>query len=153
MNSYRNPTEDRVALETRSTERAQIEVMEHESGIATPASSTAVTHVTHGDTVMQRHLRLLRMTQAIYFVFGVLEVLLGIRFLLKLLGANPQAPFSALIYGITEPFIALFRNIFPRADSGVGVLEPESVIAFVVFALLGWGIGQILWLAFSKDSD
>ena len=39
-------------------------------------------------------------------LFGILEGLLGIRFVLGLLGANPTAGFAQFIYRITGPFMA-----------------------------------------------
>ena len=42
-----------------------------------------------------------RVMQLVYWVFGLIEGLIAIRFVLKALGANPAAGFAEFIYGIT----------------------------------------------------
>ena len=37
------------------------------------------------------------MVQGIYLLFGVVEVIIAIRFALMLLGANPASPFAAFV--------------------------------------------------------
>src|SRR3989344_4784414 len=56
---------------------------------------------------------LYRTTQVVWYVFGVIEGLLAIRFFLKLLAANPAAGFTRLIYDMTEIFAAPFLFVFP----------------------------------------
>ncbi len=87
-----------------------------------------------------------RAGQIVYFVFGVLEALLIIRLIMKLLGANPDAGFSQLVYGITYPFVALFQGVFPNAGGRGGVLELSTLLALIVYALLAWGIVRLIYL-------
>lgn len=93
-----------------------------------------------------RRARLVKISQWIYFVTGVVSAFIGIRFILKLLGANEGSAFSVLIYGLSEPFVALFRDLFPTASSGVGLLEPHAVVALVIYSILGWGLVQLTWI-------
>ena len=85
-----------------------------------------------------------RAAQVVYVLFGFLEGLIAIRVVLKLLAANPDAGFSALIYAITEPFIALFNGVFPTPSTHGSVFEFSSVLAIIVYALLGWGIVRLI---------
>jgi uncharacterized protein YggT (Ycf19 family) len=87
-----------------------------------------------------------RLTQAIYLLFGFIEVLIAIRLVLRFLGANPTAPFSAALYGITGPFVAPFIGVFGALDWGGGVLEPHSILAIIVYALLAWLLAKIVWV-------
>lgn len=87
-----------------------------------------------------------RAAQIIYTIFGILEMLILIRAVLKLLGANPDAGFSNLIYGITGPFVAPFQGVFPTPQSNGSVLEVASLLAILVYALLAWGIARLLEL-------
>jgi len=87
-----------------------------------------------------------RAGQIVYFVFGVLEALLIIRLVMKLLGANPDAGFSQLIYGLTYPFVALFQGVFPNAGGRGGVLELSTLLALIVYALVAWGIVRLIYL-------
>lgn len=91
-----------------------------------------------------------KVTQWIYLVFGLVEGMIGIRFLLKFLGAIPDAPFSTAIYGLTEPLLAPFNGMFPAYNVGPGELEPHATIAFLMYGLLGWAFGQIVWLFYSE---
>ncbi len=80
----------------------------------------------------------------IYFILGVLEVLLSFRLVLKLAGASLVSGFVRFIYGITGIFIMPFEGIFRRGyASGVettSVLEPSTIVAMIVYAVVTWGI-------------
>jgi hypothetical protein len=92
----------------------------------------------------------------IYFFFGVLEVLLAFRLLLKLTGANMASGFVSFIYGITGIFILPFEGIFRRGFSPgletTSVLEPATLVALVVYAVLVWGIVKLLRI-FSREQQ
>src|SRR5215470_10482891 len=87
-----------------------------------------------------------RAGQIVYFAFGVLEALLIIRLVMKLLGANPDAGFSQLIYGVTFPFVALFQGVFPNPGGSSGVLELSTLLALIVYTLVAWGIVRLIYL-------
>lgn len=101
------------------------------------------------DPIEARRVALFRWTQAIYLIFGVLEALIGIRFLLRLFGANPQAPFTAFLYDITDPFVAPFVGVFNAPQFEGNVFEPHSLLAIAVYALLAWLLVRVLWLTMS----
>lgn len=93
-----------------------------------------------------------RVCQIVYLVFGVIEVLIAIRFLLKLLAANPDAGFSSFMYGITEPFVAFFQGVFPTPVSRGSVLELSSVLAIIVYALLAYIIVRVIRIAARRQT-
>ena len=74
-------------------------------------------------------------TRVIALVFTVLEVLLLVRFTLKLLGANADHPLTSAIYGITEPLVAPFRGIFAQ-PAGTPVVEIATLLSIVFFVLV-----------------
>lgn len=80
-----------------------------------------------------------RAVAAVWWIVGFIDVLIAIRFLLKLLGANP-APFVRFIYDVTWPLVSWFHGIFNTDQVGRSVLEPESLVAIAVYTLIGWGI-------------
>lgn len=91
-----------------------------------------------------------RITGLIQLAFGVLNGLIGLRFLLKLMAANPENPFASLVYFITSPFIWMFRDL-TRTPSFEGIqIEFFSLIAIVVYALIGWIIIQLMWILFAR---
>ena len=74
-------------------------------------------------------------SRVIALVFSVIEVLLLVRFTLKLLGANSEQPLASAIYGITEPLVAPFRGIFTQ-PAGPPVVEIAALLAIVFFVLV-----------------
>jgi hypothetical protein len=86
-----------------------------------------------------------RAIQVIWWIVGFIEVLIAIRFVLKLFGANP-APFVRFMYDVTWPLVAPFHGIFNTAQEGKSILEPESLVAMAIYALIGWGIVSLIRL-------
>ena len=74
-------------------------------------------------------------SRVIGLVFTVLEVLLLVRFALKLFGANADQPFVSAIYGLTEPLVAPFRGIFAQ-PAGTPVVEIAALLSIVFFVLV-----------------
>lgn len=87
-----------------------------------------------------------RDVRVIHYVFGVLEVLLTLRLVLRLFAANPDAAFSALIYGVTGPFVFPFQGVFPDPSSRGSVFELSTLLALIVYPLLAWGISRLVRL-------
>jgi uncharacterized protein YggT (Ycf19 family) len=77
---------------------------------------------------------------SIYFFVGLLEILLGLRFLLRVLGANTDNTFAQVIYNLSDPFVAPFSTLFvsPVTGGGANIFDVNVLIAIVVYALLGW---------------
>ena len=87
----------------------------------------------------------------VWFIAGLIIVVLAIRFVLAMAGADPGTGFVNLIYGLSAPFRAPFAGIFgqPFTYDGAAVtarLEFEDLVAMVVYALVAWGITKILAL-------
>jgi uncharacterized protein YggT (Ycf19 family) len=88
-----------------------------------------------------------RAIQIVWFVVTVLDVLIALRFVLKLLGASSQAAFVGFVYGLTAPLVAPFRGIFPDTGQGFFVFEPASLVAIAIYTLLGWGVVALIRIA------
>lgn len=84
-----------------------------------------------------------RAEQAIWFVVGVVDALLIIRFL-KLLGAALTSGFVPFVYDLTAPLVAPFHAIFNTVVSGRSILEPESLVAIAIYTLIGWGLAALI---------
>lgn len=85
-----------------------------------------------------------RATQILYLLVGIVEVLIITRVVLKLLAANSGAGFARLVYGVSAPLVAPFQGIFPTPASNTNILELSSLVAIAVYALVAWGIVQIV---------
>lgn len=75
-----------------------------------------------------------------YYIFGLVEVILAFRFILKLLGANPAAGFSSFIYGITYPFVAPFLTVFQTSYAQGSIFEWTTLLAMLVYWIIAVGI-------------
>ena len=98
------------------------------------------------DPYAERRVSSYRLVQAIYLLFGVIEALIVIRFVLRALGANPNAGFAEFIYGVTAPLIAPFVGLFGQPSASGSVLELNSIVALIVYALLAWLVAKIAWI-------
>ncbi len=82
-----------------------------------------------------------RATQVVWYILGIVEVLLAFRFVLKLLGANAGAGFTSFIYNLSyvfaEPFRAVFRNNSIVEGS---IFEWTTLLAMAVYWVLAAGI-------------
>jgi hypothetical protein len=80
----------------------------------------------------------------IWYVFGVIETFLAVRFFLRLLAANPNAGFTDLIYSLSYPFVAPFLNVFGATRVEGSVFEWSTLLAMLVYWLVAWGIVKLL---------
>lgn len=87
---------------------------------------------------------LYRATQVIWYLVGILEILLAFRFLLKLFAANPYAGFTHFIYATTSPFAAPFLNVFRQTQVSGSIFEWTTLLAMVVYWLIAEGIVRLL---------
>jgi hypothetical protein len=74
------------------------EVVESTPTLATDRTQTSIT-----DPHAGRRATSIKITRAIYLIFGLIEAVLAIRFVLMALGANAEAGFAQLMYGVTGP--------------------------------------------------
>lgn len=88
----------------------------------------------------------------IYVIGGFIEALVGLRFVLRLLGANPSNGFVDWIYQWSAPFVAPFAGIFGQdatvAGRGVvtaSVFDWAALIAFIVVAIIVALIGRAFY--------
>lgn len=88
-----------------------------------------------------------RFNQIIWYILGLIEVLLGFRVLLKVLGANPTG-FTNLIYTLTYPLTSPFSGILGVTATGNSVFEWSTIIAGIVYLCVAWGLVYLLDLIY-----
>lgn len=86
---------------------------------------------------------LYRGTQIVWYILGIIEILLLFRFVLKLLGANPVAGFSNFIYGVTYVFTAPFLSVFRISQVAGNVFEWTTLLSMLVYWIVAVGIIQL----------
>jgi len=81
----------------------------------------------------------------------VLITLLGVRFILALLGANPNNAFADFILTISRPFVAPFFSLFNYSlDNGVARFEVFTLVAIAIYGLVGYGIAKLVTISQDK---
>jgi len=83
---------------------------------------------------------LYRGTQIVWYILGLIEILLLFRFVLKFLAANPDAGFTNFIYGITYIFANPFLNVFKMSKISGSIFEWTTLLAMLVYWIIAEGI-------------
>ncbi len=86
---------------------------------------------------------LAKFNQIIWFIIGIINILILIRFILLLLGANPVS-IVGLIYNLSIPFVWPFYGIFGQPTFGESYFETASIVAIVIYSLIGFLITNLL---------
>jgi hypothetical protein len=87
---------------------------------------------------------LLRGKQLVWFLLGVIAVLLGFRFFLKLAAANPSAGFVKFIYVASAPFVMPFQAVFGATKILESVFEWTTLLAMAVYWVIAVGISRLI---------
>jgi YggT family protein len=103
--------------------------------------------------VYERDYTLSKIIQAIWLFVGFLEIMLAIRFLLRLLAANPENPFAVFTYGLTGPLVWPFVTLLGTPQVGGSVFEWYTLFAMVVYWLLAWLITKLIVLIWDRPVE
>ncbi|XOB40532.1 MAG: hypothetical protein ACKKMR_00780 [Candidatus Nealsonbacteria bacterium] len=83
-------------------------------------------------------------------LFGLVELFLFLRLLLKFLNANPKAIVISFIYKYSDVLISPFNFIFPNIYYNNKVIETATISAMIGYAILVFVFFKLLYL-FSRD--
>jgi len=89
-------------------------------------------------------------TQLIWLLLGILEALIALRVIFKLIAVNPANAFATLLYNVTGFFVAPFASLTGAPALGGSVLEISSIIAMIVYLLIGWALERIVYVIFYR---
>ena len=114
----------------------------------------------HGEHIHEEHVvedinleyreSVYKVVQFVWLLFGGLEGLLAIRMALKLIGANPGSWFTAFVYQLSDLFLWPFQNITLNPGFEGFVLEITTIIAMLVYALIGLALVRLIWVLFYR---
>ncbi len=120
--------------------------------VVTDQAGLAHRERTTHDVAAEHRQKLLKVSQVIWLFVGIAEVLIGLRVVLKLIGANPANDFASFVYNAAGVFLAPFFGLTGSPSSGGMVLEVPSLIAMLVYALLGWVLVRAIWPLFDRPT-
>ncbi len=90
--------------------------------------------------------------QVIFAFISIIDLLILLRFVFILFGANQVGILSFLI-GLTDFFVGPFKGIFPsQAAYGAGYIEVPSILAIIVITIFGFILGTIIEL-FTNETE
>jgi YggT family protein len=83
--------------------------------------------------------------RVIWYIAGILLALLAFRFVLALLGANPNNSFANFIYSASHPFVAPFFSLFGyNLQYGVSRFETFTLVSAAVYAIVAYGLAHLV---------
>lgn len=95
-----------------------------------PITNTTIKrqNVRNGASVADDEFALAKVNQIIWYLTHIIAVLLSIRILLLLLGANARG-IVLFLYNITDIFVAPFKGVFPAPGEGGSYFDTAAVLA------------------------
>ena len=91
-----------------------------------------------------------KLNDFIQWFVTVLEVLLAIRFLLKLIGADPNNLFAGFLYALTTIVLVPFESIVHTPSDR---FEWSTLIAMAIYWLLFWAVRRFLRILISSPEE
>jgi hypothetical protein len=135
------PVTTETTNETVTTQPAQ--ATRPAAPVATETVATENPRSEHRITVAER---------VVYLIGGILMALLGLRFILMLMGANSGAGFADFVYSVTHPFVSPFFGLFNYDETfGRSRFEYETLIAMLVYAIVIVVIGKLVALPSRRE--
>lgn len=81
----------------------------------------------------------------VYYCVAVIEILVGLRVLLKFFGANTKTPFVQWIYDLSLVFFYPFEGMFQSFVFTTGsVLETAAIFALIIYLFLGYLVSRLI---------
>ena len=108
------------------------------------------TRTTQHESGRELRVATFKATQLIWLLLGLLEAAIALRVLFKLIAVNAANPFAALLYNVTDLFVAPFASLIGAPAAGGMVLEISSIIAMIVYMLIAWALERIVYVLFYR---
>lgn len=84
-------------------------------------------------------------SRIVWFIAGLISILLVFRFAFILLGANTANSFANFIYSASHPFASPFFGLFDyKQVYGESNFEVSTLVAIIVYLLIAYGIAKLL---------
>jgi YggT family protein len=122
----------------------------HEQTVITQQPGYVTTEQTVHDLAAERRMQTYQIIRLIWGVLALLEIMLGLRFLLKLIGGSGVSAFGALVYGTTDFFVAPFVGLLSYWTAGDMILEVTTLVAMGIYALVFWGFVRVMGMVMER---
>ena len=115
-----------------------------------PINTVSEVQTTQKEPERERRIFTFKATQVVWLLLSIFEALLALRFVLKLIAANPASPFAVFIYGFTGLFLFPFAGLTATPSAGGMVMEISTLIAMLVYGLIAWAVERIIFVIFYR---
>jgi len=123
----------------------EVETVKQEQTVVDGQTAPKDQVVTSQKTVQDEYVKSPRAYKIIWYIVGLFVILIALRFVLLIAGANIESGFVGFIYGVSGVLVAPFTAIFSTGSpGGQSFFEPASIVAIVVYVLIGWGISKLI---------
>lgn len=87
------------------------------------------------------------------WIFGLIELVIGLRIIFQLFGANPSTPFVNWLYEVSRTLLYPFQGIFPSPVLRGGfVLDMSAIVALLIYALVAYLISELIrYISFNSS--
>ncbi len=99
-------------------------------------NTTPMNNVVQED--MQKSEGIEKIIQLVWFVVGLINVILILRIMFLLFNAQTSG-FTGFLYNVTAPFVMPFTGIFPAPGQGNTYFDTAALVAIVIYSLVAWG--------------
>ncbi|HYE22104.1 MAG TPA: YggT family protein [Verrucomicrobiae bacterium] len=82
------------------------------------------------------------LARIIWPILTIINLLLGLRFLLRLVGSDPSTGFVDLVYRLSSPLADPFLGVVRSTATTNGVIEWSTLVAMIAYWLAAW---ILLW--------
>ncbi|MCX6022204.1 MAG: YggT family protein [Chloroflexi bacterium] len=113
----------------------------------------AVSVVRPLDVLERRRRTIAKTNQVVWYITGIIEVLIGLRIGLLALGANPASDFTQIVLGLTGPFVWPFQGLFPSPAASGFEFELSSLAALLVYFLLAIALTKLTWIIYGEPKE
>lgn len=94
-----------------------------------------------------------RILKVFCIILGLMELLLAMRVVLILIGTVSEASFTAFVYRFSQYLVGPFQGTAPPSAFGSFVVEWDSIIAMLVYAIGVFIFMKILKMILPKSPD
>ncbi|MBN2502930.1 MAG: YggT family protein [Anaerolineales bacterium] len=98
------------------------------------------------DRVAQQRELAGKLSRLVVLAAIAVEILIGLRVFLRMIAANPNNAFAALVYGLSELFVWPFTGITATPAAEGFVLDIPAMIAMVVYLAGAWLLSRLIWV-------
>ncbi len=125
--------------------------------IAQPEQSeVAESPVTRQEEALTVKFAIGKLNDYLLWFLTVLEVTLMVRFMLKLIGADPNNLFAGFLYALTDILLYPFNGIVPSTKlgtQGIAIIEWSTLIAMAVYFLVFYALRRFLRILISGPEE